>query len=675
MPLSLRGHALIHHVVMTAPSSPGVYRFLDGRGKVLYVGKARDLKKRLVSYARPQGHVIRIARMIHLVRDVVIVTTRTEIEALLLESNLIKTLRPRYNILLRDDKSFPFILIREDHPWPLLTRHRGRQMEKGSYYGPFATPGAVRTTINALERIFLLRTCSDSVFANRSRPCLLYQIKRCCAPCVGKVTPGAYADLVHEAKKFLSGRSREVQDNMVRNMEKASAAQQYEQASVYRDRLRAMARILVSQDINIDNLGDADVFALCRRGGESCIQVVFFRGGRHYGDKSYFPRHDADESSADILAAFLPQFYHDRRPPRRIYLSEPPTQQQWIKKALESKVAHRVVMTVPKRGRGVRSLRHARDNADRMLAQRSARPSAQKQVIHDLVEVFGLPRPCRRIEVYDNSHTGGTLPLGVMIVAGEEGFMHGHYRRFYIRQTKIEDDYAILRDVLRRRFRRSSPRSLPWPTPSSRHPSKMPSGSETSPNPEIASGAETSPRAEIAAGAETSPSPETSSKKTAGDIPRPDLVLIDGGKGHLTVAVETLSQSGFGDIPVIAIAKGENRRRSIETLYTWNGQKLRFDERSNMLYFLRRLRDEAHRFAIGSHRRRRLQSVSASRIDAIEGIGAARKRSMLRYFGSAADIAEAGVEDLCKVPGIARHVAEKVHAHFHSSIANSKKPH
>lgn len=628
-----RGRGVILAALSTMPERPGVYRMQDAAGAALYVGKAKSLKKRVANYAKTANLPTRLKRMVALTVEVEIVTTHTEAEALLLESNLIKRLKPRYNVLLRDDKSFPSILI-TGHEWPQLTKHRGAHSTKGQYFGPFASAGAVNNTMAVLERAFLLRSCSDTVFESRTRPCLLHQIKRCSAPCVGRVTHEDYAAQVQEATDFLSGKSVEIQQRFAKRMEEASAATDYERAALYRDRIRALSQIQAHQDINLPGLADFDVAAAHQAGGQTAVQVFFFRGGRNYGNRSFFPKHDPQVPTAEVLSAFLGQFYAAHAPPPLIIVSHRPGEAKVMEEALSKIAMRRVTLVAPTRGAKQKLLCNALDNAREALGRRMAESATQRRLLERIAEVFGLDAAPERIEVYDNSHVSGAHAVGAMIVAGPEGFIKTAYRKFTIRNAEADappesietnagpgsvaaakaggDDYAMIREVLTRRFARALRE-----------------------DPERANGS------------------------------WPDLVLIDGGAGHLSVACQALADLGVSDVAVAAIAKGPERNAGRERFFLPNRAPISLDPQDPVLYFLQRLRDEAHRFAIGAHRAKRSKAIGRSLLDEIPGIGARRKRALLHHFGSARDVAGAGLADLELVEGISRAVAKKIYDHFH----------
>ena len=623
------GRAAIARFAKLAPSASGVYRMIDARGDVLYVGKAKNIRKRVTAYARPTGHDSRISRMIAATVSLEFVSTKTETEALLLEANLIKRLRPRFNVLLRDDKSFPYILITSDHWAPQILKHRGARTRPGHYYGPFASAGAVNRTINALERAFLLRSCSDSYFEARTRPCLLFQIKRCSAPCTREIDFAGYSELVKEANEFLSGRSQSVQKEMAREMDKASAALDYERAAIYRDRLSALSAIQSHQGINPRSTDEADVFAVHQAGGYSCVEVFFFRTGQNWGNRAYFPKADRSIGPAEVLGAFLAQFYDDKPPPRLILVSHDFDERALLAEALTAKSGRKVEVSAPQRGERKELVQHALANAREALARKLADTSSQQKLLGALKEAFSLPRPPGRIEVYDNSHIGGTNAVGAMVVAGPEGFRKNQYRKFNIRSSDLTpgDDYGMMREVLERRFKRlleENPRTVA-----------------------------NNVRDLITGGAE--------------DQPWPDLLLIDGGQGQLNAAQETLTALGIVDVPVVAIAKGPDRDAGRETFFMAGHAPFKLPPRDPLLYFIERLRDEAHRFAVGSHRTRRKKDIREAGLQEIPGIGPTRKRALLRHFGTVKAIERASLPDLAQVPGISAETARKIYEFFHES--------
>ncbi len=622
-----RGRAAIGNALKTIPNSPGVYRMIGADGEVLYVGKAKNLKNRVQSYVNPAGLSTRILRMVSLTHAMEVVTTHTEVEALLLESNLIKRLRPRFNILLRDDKSYPFILLTGDHEWPQLLKHRGARSRRGRYFGPFASAGAVNKTLNTLQKAFPLRSCSDSIFYSRTRPCLQYQIKRCTAPCVGRISQSDYIDLVHQATDFLSGRSQEVQRDLSQRMTAASDALDFETAAHYRDRVRALAHIQSHQGINVASVDEADVIAAHQEAGQTCIQVFFFRAGQNWGNRAYFPSHGREQSAAEVVAAFVGQFYDDKPPPREILIDERIDAADLIEEALTIKAGHKVRLLRPQRGAKRELVRHAAVNAREALGRRLAESSAQRRLLDGVAEVFGLDGPIARIEVYDNSHIQGTAAIGGMIVAGPEGMLKNAYRKFNIRSDSLTpgDDYAMMREVLQRRFARLL---------------KAENASDDEDDKAIAA-----------------------NRRVAGE--RPDLVLIDGGAGQLNAALDVFADLGITGIAVAAIAKGPDRNAGRERLFLPDKPAFSLDPRSPVLYYLQRLRDEAHRFAIGTHRARRGKSVGKSALDEIDGIGPGRKRALLNHFGSAKGVERAALVDLEGVAGISKTVARRVYDFFH----------
>ena len=622
------GRAAIAKHAKLAPSAPGVYRMFDAKGDVLYVGKAKNIKKRVMNYARPTAYDARIARMISATVTMEFVTTKTETEALLLEANLIKRLRPRFNVLLRDDKSFPYILITSDHWAPQILKHRGARTRAGHYYGPFASAGAVNRTINALQRAFLLRSCSDSFFESRTRPCLLYQIKRCSAPCTRGIDFGGYTELVREANEFLSGRSQSVQKQLAEAMDEASEELDFEHAAVYRDRLSALSAIQSHQAINPRNVEEADVFAVHQAGGYSCVQVFFFRTGQNWGNRAYFPKADRALGPGEVLSAFIAQFYDDKPPPRLVLVSHDFEERALLSDALCTKAGRKVEVSVPQRGERKELLTHALANAREALARKLADTSSQQKLLQTMTETFSLPRAPRRIEVYDNSHIAGTNAVGAMIVAGPEGLRKNQYRKFNIRSEDLSpgDDFGMMREVLKRRFKRLL---------------------EEAPRP--------------AESAFISDHPEDEHD----DSPWPDLVLIDGGQGQLTAATETLAEVGITDLPLVAIAKGADREAGRETFFMPGRNPFKLPPRDPLLYFVERLRDEAHRFAIGSHRARRKRDIREAGLQEIPGVGPTRKRALLRHFGTVKAIERASLPDLAQVPGISAETARKVYEFFH----------
>jgi excinuclease ABC subunit C len=633
------GRDAIVHAIKEAPPRPGVYRMIDGRGDVLYVGKAKNIKKRIAAYARPTGLDTRIERMIAQTRTLEFVVTRTETEALLLEANLIKRLRPRFNVTLRDDKSFPYILITSDHWAPQILKHRGARSRPGQYYGPFASVWAVNRTVNALQRAFLLRSCSDPFFESRTRPCLLYQIKRCSAPCTKEIEFGDYAALVREANAFLSGRSKTVKDQLAAAMENASTALDFEHAAIYRDRLAALSAIQSQQGINPRTVEEADVFAVHQQGGFTCVEVFFFRTGQNWGNRAYFPKADKSLGPGEVLSAFLAQFYDDKPPPRLILISHVIEDRALLAEALATKSGHKVEISLPQRGEKKDLMAHALANAREALGRKLAETSSQQKLLDQLAETFALPRPPRRIEVYDNSHVQGTNAVGAMIVAGPEGFRKKDYRKFNIRSTELTpgDDFAMMREVLERRFKRLMNEAPPQPIP-----------------PVDPAAALTTPIALPVEEGEESP--------------WPDLVLIDGGLGQLNAARDVLAGLG-AEVPLVAIAKGPDRDAGRETFFLPGRDSFKLPPRDPVLYFVERLRDEAHRFAVGSHRTRRARDMREAGLQEIAGIGPTRKRALLHHFGTLKAIERASVTDLMQVEGISAETARRIYEFFHEGAA------
>ncbi|HKT78528.1 MAG TPA: excinuclease ABC subunit UvrC [Sphingobium sp.] len=608
------GVAAIREVLATLPARPGVYRMQDARGEVLYVGKARALRNRVANYVQVERLPIRLQRMISQCRSMTIVTTNSEAEALLLEAQLIKRFRPPYNVLLRDDKSFPFILLREDHAFPRVQKHRGARKYQGRYYGPFASAGSVTRTINALQKLFLLRSCTDSFFANRSRPCLLYQIRRCSAPCVGRIDAGGYAELVKDAQDFLGGKSTAVQRKLGQAMETAAQALDFEQAAVLRDRLKALTFIQGSQAINAEGLGDADIFALATKGGAMCIQAFFIRGGQNWGHRSFFPVHTAEVAEEEVLASFMAQFYEEVPPPKLILSDRAPAECELIAQALGERVGAKVRIEVPQRGDRTRLIKQAQRNAVEALDRRLAETTTQARVLEEMVETFGLDGVPDRIEIYDNSHIQGSHALGAMVVAGPEGFRKGAYRKFNMKNPETSnDDFAMMREMFERRFGRAA-REDP--------------------------------------------------DRDSGEWP--DLVLIDGGKGQLSAARAILEDMGIEDICMIGIAKGPHHgREGREVFHMPDGREITFPLNHPVLFYLQRLRDEAHRFAIGAHRQKRSKAITVSSLDEVPGIGPSRKKALLMHFGTAKAVKSAALEDLLKAPGVSKAVAQQVYDYFH----------
>jgi excinuclease ABC subunit C len=624
------GPQVVAHYLKLLPSLPGVYRMLDREGNVIYVGKARNLKARVSNYARLGGHTNRIARMISATAAMEFVTVGTEAEALLLEANLIKRFRPRFNVLLRDDKSFPYILIARDQAAPQIMKHRGARNRKGDYFGPFASAGAVGRTINMLERAFLLRSCSDSVYDSRTRPCLLYQIKRCSAPCTGEISIPDYNKLVDEAVRFLRGESQNVRRMYQKLMEEASAKLEFERAARYRDRLAALAHVTSDQSINPEGVEEADVFAAAQDGGQSCVEVFFFRTGQNWGNRAYFPKADRSLPVEEVLDSFIAQFYDDKPVPRLILLSHDVPNRALLEEALSTKAERKVEIRVPVRGTKSGLVDHALANAREALGRKLAESSSQRRLLEALGERFDLAAPPRRVEVFDNSHIQGSNAVGAMIVAGPEGFVKGQYRKFNIKSETLNpgDDYAMMREVLTRRFSRLV---------------KEETASVEAP-------------------------PAVVDEEPDDDIfpDRPDLVLIDGGAGQLSIAREVLSDLGLHDLCVVGIAKGPERDAGREHFhFVGRDRPLMLEPRDPVLYFVQRLRDEAHRFVIGTHRAKRAKGMSASPLDEIAGIGPSRRRALMKHFGSAKAVSRAGVEDLKAVEGISAEMAQRIYDHFH----------
>ncbi|MGF1561341.1 MAG: excinuclease ABC subunit UvrC [Geminicoccaceae bacterium] len=612
----LVGAGYLHAQLKLLPNKPGVYRMTDAKGEVLYVGKAKSLKKRVSSYARPSGLSGRIQRMVALTRGLEVITTGSEVEALLLEANLIKRYRPPFNIVLRDDKSFPYIVIGKAHDYPQLTRLRGSKRKQWEYFGPFASSSSVNETLNALLRAFQLRSCPDSIFANRSRPCLQYQIKRCTAPCVGRISAVDYAQRVEDARAFLAGRSQDIQDQLKAQMLAASEAMDFEQAAAIRDRIRALANIASKQGINTEAVDDADVIAMHREGGRACVQVFFYRAGRNNGNRAYFPSHTAEVEDGELLDGFLGQFYAERVPPRVVLLSHDTPSRALVAEALAVRAGRKVELLVPKRGEKRLLIDQAVTNARQALARNLAESSAQAELLRRVADAFDLGEPPRRIEVYDNSHIMGTNAVGAFVVAGPAGLDKAHYRKFNIKNADLTpgDDYAMMREVLTRRFTRLLKE-----------------------DPERDSGL------------------------------WPDLVVIDGGLGQLHAAQAIMGELGLDDVALVAIAKGPDRNAGREVFHLAERAPFMLDAKDPVLYFLQRLRDEAHRFAISSHRARRAKSTVRSKLDGVPGVGGARKKALLSHFGSVAAIERAGLRDLEAVPGINKAVARAVYDHFHES--------
>ncbi|MGG6896007.1 excinuclease ABC subunit UvrC [Rhizobium sp. BR 315] len=631
----LRGAELIAEFVKRLPNNPGVYRMFNEAGDVLYVGKARNLKKRVANYAMGRVHSNRIARMVRETANMEFVTTRTETEALLLEANLIKRLRPRFNVLLRDDKSFPYILITGDQRAPAIFKHRGARARKGDYFGPFASAGAVGRTINSLQRAFLIRTCADSVFETRTRPCLLYQIKRCSGPCTHEISDAGYAELVQEAKDFLSGKSQNVKAHMAEAMNAAAEDLDFERAAVFRDRLAALSHVQSHQGINPAGVEEADVFAIHHEGGISCIQVFFFRTGQNWGNRAYFPKADPSLSGAEVLNAFLAQFYDDKPVPRQILLSETVEEIELLAAAFSEKAGHKVAILVPQRGEKRDLVDHVVANAREAHGRKLAETASQSRLLEGFKETFQLPYVPQRIEIYDNSHIMGTNAVGGMVVAGPEGFVKGQYRKFNIKSTDITpgDDFGMMREVMTRRFSRLL---------------------KEEGKPDRSAAAEAS-----GTNAVDQPFPAW-----------PDIILIDGGQGQMTAVRAILEELGITDsVIAIGVAKGVDRDAGRERFFAPSRESFTLPPRDPVLYFIQRMRDEAHRFAIGSHRARRKKEMVKNPLDEIGGIGPSRKRALLQHFGTAKAVSRAALSDLMAVEGISEGVARQVYNHFHEDAA------
>jgi excinuclease ABC subunit C len=627
------GHAAIENAVRLAPTSPGVYRMLNAASDVLYVGKAKNVRKRLSSYARVNApQPARILRMIAATVTVEIVSTSTETEALLLEANLIKQLRPRFNVQLRDDKSFPYILITGDHWAPQILKHRGAQTRPGRYFGPFASAGAVNRTITALQRAFLIRSCTDAFFESRTRPCLLYQIRRCAGPCTREIDFPGYTELVREATDFLSGRSHLVKQELAGEMEKASVELEFETAALYRDRLAALSAIQSQQGINPRTVEEADLFAIHQEGGYSCVEVFFFRTGQNWGNRAYFPRAEKSFTPEEVLASFLAQFYDDKPPPKLVLLSHEIEECELLADALSVKAGSRVEVSVPKRGEKKELIAHALINAREALGRKLADTATQGRLLQGLVTTLGLSHPPKRIEVYDNSHIQGTNAVGAMIVAGPDGFIKNQYRKFNIKSEGLTpgDDYAMMREVLQRRFKRLL-------------------------TPAEGDAAKTKPEAKAETKAEDDSFPQW-----------PDLVIIDGGRGQLNAAREIFEGLGLSQLSLLAVAKGPDRDAGRETLFMPDREAIKLEPRDPVLYFIQRLRDEAHRFVIGSHRKLRKKDIREAGLQEIPGIGPSRKRALLHHFGTLKEIERASIADLGKVPGVSAESARKIFEFFHA---------
>jgi excinuclease ABC subunit C len=629
--LMAAGASVIADYLTRLPNAPGVYRMIAGDGDVLYVGKAANLKKRVAAYTKPYDQPARIARMIANTVSMEFVQTASEVEALLLEANLIKRLKPRYNVHLRDDKSFPFILVTGDHAAPQIIKHRGAKSRKGEYFGPFASAYSVNRTLNTLQRAFLLRSCTDSVYESRTRPCLLHQIKRCAAPCVGKISLDDYHHLVDQAVGFLRGKSQEVKEELTQEMEASAEALDFEKAARLRDRVRALAHVQLQQGINPQTIDEADLFAAHQEGGHTCVQVVFFRSGQNWGNRAYFPRHDRGVEVPEVLDSFLAQFYDEREPPKLVIISHEIAEHALLEEALSVKAGRRVEVLVPQRGEKREVTAQAVMNARESLARRMAESATQLQLLDGVAKALGLDDAPQRIEVYDNSHISGTNAVGAMIVAGPEGFVKGQYRKFNIKSAEMTpgDDYAMMREVLTRRFKRL-----------------------------VKEQEEQTAEGGVAFD-------ERSETDDPDDVSVPDLILIDGGQGQFAVAAEVLDVLGVKGVKVVSIAKGPDRDAGRERFFMAGREPFHLEFKSPVLFYLQRLRDEAHRFAIGTHRAKRAQTLASSPLDEIEGIGPTRKRALLNHFGSGRAVTKAGLSDLESVKGISKAMARKIYDHFH----------
>ena len=608
------GHEIIYGYLKTLDTSPGVYRMLDSESRVLYVGKARNLRARVSNYTRPTGHSARIERMISLTASMMFLTTKTETEALLLEQNLIKQLKPKFNVLLRDDKSFPNILVTGTHAFPQIKKHRGAKKEKGSYYGPFASAGAVNRTLNQLQRVFLLRDCADTMFESRTRPCLQYQIKRCSAPCVGKIGADEYAQTVRDAEKFLTGKTTDIQARLAQEMSAASEAMEFERAAALRDRIKALTQVQTAQGINPKGVSEADIVALHLENGQACVQVFFIRANQNWGNRDYYPRVGPDVDAAETLEAFLGQFYDTREPPPQIILSNDIENPDLMSEALSGKLGKKVELLVPQRGEKAELVDGALRNARESLARKMAESATQAKLMAGLAEAFSLPKPPERIEVYDNSHIQGAFAVGAMIVAGTEGFMKNQYRKFNIKGEELTpgDDFGMMKEVLTRRFKRLI---------------------------------------------------KEDPDRTEGHWP--DLLLIDGGAGQVSAVASIMEEFGVGDIPMVGVAKGIDRDAGKEEFHRLGKRPFALRHNDPVLYFVQRMRDEAHRFAIGTHRAKRAKAIGATPLDEVPGVGAARKRALLAHFGSAKAVARANLSDLKAVEGVSGALAEKIYDYFH----------
>ena len=610
----LKGHECIAAYLKTLDSSPGVYRMLDEQARVLYVGKARNLKVRVSNYARPSGHSARIDRMIRNTAAMMFLTTKTETEALLLEQNLIKQLKPKFNVLLRDDKSFPNILVTKDHAFPQIKKHRGAKKQKGSYYGPFASAGAVNRSLNQLQKVFLLRTCTDATFESRTRPCLLYQIKRCAGPCVGLIEPDDYAKLVDDASRFLSGKSTSVQGQLAKDMAEASENMEFERAAALRDRIRAMTQMQTQQGINPQGVAEADIIALHMQNGQACVQVFFIRANQNWGNRDYYPRVGDDVDAAEVMQAFVLQFYSDREPPKAVLMSHGLDDEDLVIDALSQKAGRKVDVAVPQRGEKADLVGGAMRNARESLARKMSETATQTKLLKGVADAFDLAEPPKRIEVYDNSHIQGAHAVGAMIVAGPDGFEKNQYRKFNIRGDELTpgDDFGMMKEVLMRRFKRLL---------------------------------------------KEDPDKEKSMW--------PDLLLIDGGAGQVSAVRQIMTEMGVDDLAMVGVAKWEDRDAGKEEFYRTGKQVMALRHNDPVLYFIQRMRDEAHRFAIGTHRAKRSKAIGATPLDDVPGVGATRKRALLAHFGSAKAVGRANLADLKAVDGISSAMAETIYDYFH----------
>ncbi|SIQ33054.1 excinuclease ABC subunit UvrC [Bosea sp. TND4EK4] len=659
------GIEVIQQFARHLPNKPGVYRMFDRAGEVLYVGKAKSLKNRVTAYARGMAHTNAVARMIAETANMEFVTTGTETEALLLESNLIKQLRPRYNVLLRDDKSFPYILLSGDHEAPALFKHRGSRHRKGDYFGPFASVWAVKRTIDALQKAFLIRTCSDSFYENRTRPCLLYQIKRCSGPCTREIEISDYQALVGQARDFLSGRSSAVKQLLSARMQEAAEELEFEKAARYRDRLAALSAVQAGQDINTQGVEEADVFAIDEQAGHFCVEIFFFRNHQNWGNRALFPRADRSLTPTEVLASVVAQFYDDKPPPRLVLLSHPVEEIELLGQALSARAGRKVEVANPKRGERADLMAHAVKNAREALSRKLAENAGQQSLLAALGAAFGMETPPRRVEVYDNSHIMGTNAVGGMVVAGSEGFMKSHYRTFNISTDTIAgDDFGMMREVLTRRFARLAKENATGSPPPGEEelevgvapPGELsPSGAAPMPPP--------SPQ-----GGKEAPSRRARALQDRDGFPsRPDLVIVDGGKGQFSAALKIMRELGAADIPLVAIAKGEDRNAMRETFHMAGREPFKLQPRDPALYFIQRLRDEAHRFAIGTHRAKRKRDTMKNPLDEIPGIGPSRKRALLLHFGTVKAIQRAKLDDLMRTPGVNAATAKAVHDFFHDA--------